>query len=443
MKTIALLLAGAMGVISANAIAAPVTVAGDPALYWNQVLIEAIRTTSTPPPVAARALAMVNTAVFDAVNASTGGQYYGYGSSFAGGIPASTRTAAATAAHTVLSQLFPTQAATFDAALVQSLALESDPAARAAGQALGTQTAGVILAARANDGASAVVPYTPGTGIGEWKPTPPGFAPAALPQWPYVTPFTMSSGDQFRAPAPPPLDSADYAAALNEVKELGSINSATRTADQTAIANFWIDNAGTATPPGHWLIIANDVAQQQGLDTLEASRLLALTSLSVADAGIAAWDTKYTYEFWRPIDAIRNADQDGNDGTTLDALWTPLIATPNHPSYVSGHSTFSGAGAQILDLFFDADFNFCSGDEIDADVLRCWDSFAQAADEAGRSRIYGGIHYSFDDVNGQAIGESIARQLFSNTLTRVPEPGTLTLSLLGLVAIGGIARRRK
>lgn len=443
MKFAQFLIAGALSAAASHAIAAPVSVSGDPALYWNQVVLDAVRTTSTPPPAAARALAMVNTAVFDAVNAANGGKYYGYGSSYAGGVPASTRVAAATAAHAVLKQLFPSQTATFNSALAQSLALEADPAALAAGQTLGTQTAGAILAARANDGASAIVPYTPGADLGEWRPTPPNYAPAALPQWRFVTPFTMASADQFRAPPPPALDSADYAAAVNEVQELGSATSATRTADQTAIAYFWIDNAGTATPPGHWLIIAGEVAQQQGLDTLDASRLLALTSLAVADAGIAAWDTKYEYELWRPIDAIRNADQDGNDGTTLDALWTPLIATPNHPSYVSGHSTFSGAGAEILDQFFDLDFNFCSPDELDSDIVRCWNSFDAAAAEAGRSRIYGGIHYSFDDVSGQAIGNAVARNVFGNYLTQVPEPGTLALGLFGVVALGGIARRRK
>src|SRR5262249_18523566 len=156
-----------------------------------------------------------------------------------------------------------------------------------------------ILALRRHDGADRVVSYTPGTAPGDWQPTPTAFLPALLPQWPQVTPFTMTDGAQFRPPGPPPLTSPEYAAAFNEVKALGGRDSAVRTAEQTTIARFWADGAGTATPPGHWNVIARDVARAHDATLPENARLFALLNLAAADAGICAWDAKYADNFWR------------------------------------------------------------------------------------------------------------------------------------------------
>lgn len=227
--------------------------------------------------------------------------------------------------------LYPAQTATFDTQLALSLAEVADGQSENDGVALGQYVADQILAWRSTDGSSNVVSYTPGSEPGDWQPTPPGFVPGLLPQWPDVTPFAIASGDQFRPGGPPALDSAEYATELNQVKELGSINSTTRTADQTEIARFWADGAGTFTPPGHWNQIAELVALAQGNTLSENARLFALLNIAEADAAIVAWDAKYEYDFWRPVTAIRQADTDGNPDTIGDPNWEPLLVTPPFP----------------------------------------------------------------------------------------------------------------
>jgi len=229
------------------------------------------------------------------------------------------------------------------------------------------------------------------------------------PQWGSVTPFALTTGDEFRAPPPPALDSAAYAAALNQVQSLGAVNSSTRTADQTQQAHFWNDGGGSYTPPGHWVLIAQQVAKAEGQSLSANARLMAELCVALADAAVACWDTKYTYDLWRPVTAIQNADQDGNAATTADSAWQPLLITPPHPSYVSGHSTFSAAAAAILaDTFGDATA-FTTTSPTLPNVTRSFTSFSQAADEAGLSRIYGGIHTSLDNDAGKALGGQVAQ----------------------------------
>src|SRR4051812_35748952 len=371
--------------------------AGDTVLEWNSVLLNSIRAAKTPPPYAARNMAIVQIAVFDAVNAIDGG-YQGYATHRNGPKGASEAAAVAQAAHDTLVALYATRTSIFDAALSASLKSVPDGSAENKGVAVGRDAAKQILAERKNDGADAVVSYTPGTAPDDWKPTPPGFAPALLPQWPDVTPFALKSGDQFRAPPPPAMSSDEFTAAFNHVKEIGAIDSTTRTAEQTEIALFWADGAGTATPPGHWNLIAEDLAKQQHNTLAGNARLFALLNIALADAGIVSWDAKYFYNFCRPVTAIRNADNDGNPNTSADADWSPLITTPPFPSYTSGHSTFSGAAAAVLAGFFGTDqITFTSVSENAAAGPRTFASFSQAAVEAGISRVYGGIHWDFDN----------------------------------------------
>lgn len=190
---------------------------------------------------------------------------------------------------------------------------------------------------------------------------------------------------------------------------LGAADSALRTAEQTEIALFWADGAGTYTPPGHWVAIANQVAAAQGLGGGAAARLLAVLEVALADASIACWDAKYAHGFWRPVTAIREAGADGNPATTADPGWTPLLATPNHPEYVSGHSTYSGAAAAVLTAFL-GEVPFTTTGHGLPGVTRGFDGFAEAAAEAGRSRIYGGIHFEFSNQDGQALGRAVAAQ---------------------------------
>jgi membrane-associated phospholipid phosphatase len=428
--------------ISISALASqPAAAAQDPVLYWNDVLLDAVRAGAIPPPKASRLMAMVHTAMYDAVNTASGSTYKSYINPGVSGANADVTAAATAAAYRVLMDQLPGQQARFDAAY-QTMVGTSHTPQITNGLALGQITASNILAARANDGSTVTVTYTPGTQPGDWQPTPPANAAALLPQWGAVTPWTMTAGSQFRPSGVPALDSAEYTAAFNEVKSLGALNSSTRTADQTAIATYWADGGGTATPPGHWLAIAADISKQQGLTPLENARLFAMLGTSVADAAIVAWDAKYTENFWRPITGIRNAELDGNDSTLADPTWTPLIATPPFPAYTSGHSTFSASAAEVLSLFFGGQtFNFCSEQELKPSVSRCWSSFSEAAAEAGMSRIYGGIHWQFDNTDGLTSGRNLGSYVYSNFFG-VPEPAGLALIGLGFAAVG-VARRRK
>lgn len=413
---------------------------GDVILDWNAVQLTAIRDykilvdvpfphriVPTAPPRAARNLAIVHAAMYDAVNAAQGSDLFYHVNADA---PAGTsaEAAAAAAAHRLLLRLYPDpqQAALFDAALAESLAAVPDGAAEENGVHLGEAIADNYLAWRGGDGSSAVVRYTPGSEPGDWGLTPPDFLPPLVPQWGNVTPFALTSPDQFAPPGPPALDSPEYAAALNEVKELGRFDSPTRTAEQTEIALFWADGPGTFTPAGHWNQIAQGISLQRGLGLAENAQLFALLNIALADAGIACWRAKYDTGFWRPIAAVRQADQDGNPLTAPDPTWIPLLKTPNFPTYTSGHSTFSGAAEVVLTAFFGVDVAFTDQSDghtgfaqrpLAETVNRSFTSFAQAAEEAARSRVYGGIHFEFDSADGLAQGRAIGQHVVQTLLT--------------------------
>jgi membrane-associated phospholipid phosphatase len=190
-----------------------------------------------------------------------------------------------------------------------------------------------------------------------------------------------------------------------------------RTPDQTEIAQFWADTAGTYTPPGHWNAIAEEVAAQSNTSLVDEARLFALLNIALADAGIASWDAKYVYDLWRPVTAIRQADLDDNPQTTTDSTWDSLIGTPPFPEYVSGHCTFSGAAEAILANFFGDNVGFATTSSGLPRVSRSYDSFAAAADEAGISRIYGGgIHFLSANVDGLATGRALGNYVFDNFL---------------------------
>lgn len=393
--------------------------AADTVLEWNEVAVEATRVARLSPNAQTRALAMVHGAVFDAVNGIERG-YAPYLVERQAPRWASEEAAAAVAAHGVLVSLMPAQQAMLDAALTSSLAKVPDGCAEDAGVAFGQLVTESMLAARQDDGSTDVVTYVPGTGPDDWQPTPPAFAPAALPQWATVEPFGISSPDQFRADPPPSLDSPAFTEAFNQMKEIGASNSATRTAEQTEIARFWAGPSGTVQPPGHWNSIARGVADAQGNSLAQNARMLALLNIGMADALIAAWDTKFEYNFVRPVTAIRNADNDGNPDTIGDTAWSPLLGTPPHPSYMAAHSTLSAAAATILAEFFGNDaIAFTSSAEVTAGgavITRSFNGFWQAAQEAGASRIYGGIHWSFDNQAGLQAGRSVGEFIGDNLL---------------------------
>jgi hypothetical protein len=393
----------------------------DEVIDWNAEALQAIRTNRTTPPAASRHLAILHVAIFDACN----GIGQNCASYLVPGKPAgvaSKEAAIAAAAHQVLNTLYPGQQSVFDAAYARSLAGIADGPARETGIAWGEYVGAAVLESRSQDGSGEEVPYTPGSGPGVWVPTPPAFAPALLPNWPTVAPFAMHSGSQFRPPPPPALDSDQWAFDYNLTKELGRVDSPTRTAEQTAIARFWADGAGTVTPPGHWNVIAREVARQRGNTLDQNARLFALLNLAEADAAIIAWDCKYAFNLCRPVTAIVNGDTDGRADTVADPGWTPLLVTPPFPEYTSGHSTFSGAAAVVLAAFFGTDaIPFTTASEDLPGVTRSFTSFSEAALEAGISRIYGGIHFRSANEQGLASGAQLGGYVVESFLA--PKPG--------------------
>jgi hypothetical protein len=390
----------------------------DVVLWWNEVALDAIRAGQTAPPLAARNLAIMHAALYDALNSIEGtySPYYYYER-----VPdASPVAAASVAAGRTLAALFPGQGRVFDVELDRALQNVPPGAARTLGIWLGEQAADKMLKWRERDGATSQAAYRPPSGRGFWSPTPPDYLPALLPRWGASRCFCLRSGDQFRPAAPPSMDSASYARDFKEVKELGALSSSVRTPEQTEIALFWADVAGTVTPPGHWNQIAQAVAGSRRTTTMENARLFALLNLALADAAIACWDSKFSYSYWRPIQGIRAARQEGS-ALGDDPGWTPLIITPPFPSYTSGHSTFSGAGAAVLARFFGTDripFTVGSAGGVRG-LPRSFSSFSAAAQEAGRSRIYGGIHWEFDNVAGLALGRSVGEYVARTLLVPV------------------------
>lgn len=393
----------------------------DPVLEWNRAAIEAIRLDADTPPEATRGLAILHSAILDVVNAIEGtpGRYV----SLPAPAGASAEAAVAAAAHRVLSYLYPAQQASFDASLTTSLSRAADGSSKTDGIALGRAVADALIEIRSSDGFDAFGEYFGGTAPGQWQPTAPMFAPALQTQWGNVQPFVVADTQQFFPDGPPELTSQEWADAYNEIKAIGKSNSTTRTAEQTQIARFWTDGAGTYTPPGHWNQIAEIVSQSQGNSLAENARLFAQLNVALADAAIVCWDIKYTEGFWRPITAIQNGDVDGNDQTEADPGWVPLLVTPPFPEYVSGHSTFSGAAAAILTAYFGDDVGFTVGSFTPQSFVRSFVNFDQAAEEAANSRLYGGIHYRFSNADGLAVGRELAQyvlQAFSSSQDTQP-----------------------
>ena len=380
----------------------------DVVLEWNDHAANAIITVARQP--AARGLvdlAIVHTAIYDAVNAIAGSPFEPYGVTPEVMAPASPEAAAATAGYATLVALFPDQQADLDAHYADSLAEIPDGDAKTNGIAVGQQTAAGILALRADDGRNDVVPYTPGSDPGDWNPTPPALLPAQTPQLATVLPWLLDSPEQFRAPGPPKLTSKRWARDYNEVKALGRATGSTRTPEQTDIGLFWADQ-----PLLQWNRAWRGLAMEQGLSLEENARFFALLATVSADACIACWDSKYFYNFWRPVTAIRAGDTDGNPKTEPDPEWIGLAVTPNHPEYPAAHGCLSGAITHALRFFFGTDE---VGFTIDSQVpgllqpVRYYTKFSQALEEVLEARIYGGMHYRTSTRHGEKIGKQVAR----------------------------------
>jgi hypothetical protein len=392
-------------------------------IQWNQAVLAAIRADKPSIGFATRDLAIVQTAIYDAVNAIDHTS-----SVFRVHAPvrgkASPVAAADAAGLVTTSALFPNDTALFQATYQASLADVHNGPARTRGLAVGNLVAEGALSARATDGANTVVKYTPGSAPGDWRPTPPAFAPAQTPQWPNVTPFALPSGSQFRPPPPPALTSPQYTAAFNEVKDFGRVDSTVRTPQETEVARFWEGKGGTSGVPGYWNEIAESAAASRGNSLAQNARLFAELNVALADAVIGHFDAKYTYNRWRPITAIQLADPTGNPDTLADPNWQPLLNTPPNPSYVSGHAVVSGAAATVLARFFGRDHvSFSLTSEDLQGVTHSFTSFSAAATEAENSVVWGGIHFRFDVTAGDALGRSVAQFVDQNFFQPLPGHG--------------------
>jgi hypothetical protein len=385
---------------------------GDAVMEWNQLALAATVTAGQGPLPQARSMTIVQVAVHDAVNGITNKHdtYLPHGPAPAGASP---DAAAIAAAYRVLSTLFPSQASTLNPARAASLAARNLTDANP-GVGWGEQVGNAILAARLNDGASqAQFTYTAaGAGSpGVWVPV--GTAAALLPGWGNLSPWVLHNDSQFHPEGPPPLQSARYARDYREVQEMGSLTSTKRTPQQTEIARFWL-----ATPSAIWNHVARQVLDARALDLSDTARALALMYLAAADAGVVCWDVKYTHNFWRPITAIRNGDADGNAATVADPNWQPLFATPQHPEYISGHSTNSGAMGAMLEYLFgdDPGVTIVALSPTNPGFARQWEKFSEGVDEVIDARIYSGFHYRTSDEVGARVGRQVARFVFTHAL---------------------------
>ena len=400
--------------------------ADDPIAAWNEIAEKAVKTSGAPPPVAALEFAIVHLAIYDAVE-SIDGRYETY-HAVVPGATGSLSAAAAKAGHDVLVALFPAQALTLNAAYSEFLTLNDidlfDP-----GTAVGAQAAADILALRANDGRFPPnqVPFLGSTAIGQWRPTasllpgpPPSLAAGLTPWVAGVTPFTMSSNSQFRVDPPPDLTSETWTADYNEIKTVGSLTSTTRTPEQMEIGYFWADSG-----PVLWQNALRYISRNYLSDAGDSARMYALAEAALADAQIACWESKYFYNFWRPITAVRMGDQDSNPGTDSDPDWQPLINTPNFPEYPSGHASTSGAIVHVLRLFFGSDelhFQMTTSNPKVLEKMRYYARFSQAEDEVIDARLYVGIHYRNTDRVSRTQGLRVANWVFKRYFRPIGNP---------------------
>ncbi len=394
----------------------------NPVIEWNRTLLAIVRTPGAQPPTihSTRSFAMLHAAIFDAVNnIDRDFEPYAVRHPHASR-RASAQAAADQAAHDVLIALYPTFATALDSELQQDLTQIPYGRDKADGIEEGQDVAAAILALRSNDGSATVLPpFMPKNQPGSYQLTPPNFAPADFIQWPRVTPFALAHADEFRPGPPPPLTSEEYTLSFNEVKSLGLITSATRTADQTQIGQFWNGNI-----QDFWNEIAQTAALTHHLDLDQSAHLFALLNISLADTTIAFFDTKYTYDLWRPVTAIQLASTDNNPETDQDPTWIPLpTKTAPDPSYPGAHSAISAAAAEVLRLSLGDEITFDVTSESLAGTTRHFTSFTDAGEEAGLSRIYAGQHFRFDHLAGERLGQQVARSVLSTILQPKREHG--------------------
>jgi hypothetical protein len=413
------LMCAALFVYSASSYADSAAGSTDAVVQWNQTLLKIVRTpgmqAATVHPT--RSFAIMHAAIYDAVNAIDAA-HKPYLVHIEHVSPqASQEAAVAVAAHDTLLALYPMSQSTLDQQRDLSLAVIPDGVDKTTGVDVGKAVAQAILALRSDDGSAAkLIAFVPGNAPGDYQLTPPNFPTPAFTHWSKVTPFALERANQFRLGPPPALTSAQYTAAFNEVKSLGMLNSTTATADQKLIGQFW----GGAIQ-NYWNEITQTAVQAHRLTTAQSARVFALLNITLADEVIAFYDTKYTYDFWRPVTAIRAADTDGNPDTLVDPNWLPQATkTAADPSYPGAHATISAGAEFVLNAVFGhKPFGLIVTSEVLPGTTRSFDSFADAENEASASRIFAGQHFRTDENAGERLGRSVADFVVDNFLTRV------------------------
>jgi hypothetical protein len=359
----------------------------------------------------------VQVAVFEAVN-SIVGDYEPYRRKISAPPGASPESAAIAAAHRALTLLHPDKMATLDAQRATSLAAIPDGPAENDGIVIGIAAADAILALRTNDGFNDQTPYTPGTKPGDWQPTPTDFTPAFRPGLGRVAPFVIQRVEQFRAPPPPRMHSHKYLRDYREVKTFGSANSTERPKDRTDVARFY--EVTDALPI--YFPAARQVSAVQQKNLSENARIFALLAMAIWDGAIACFDSKYHYNIWRPVTAIRAADTDGNPSTNPDPAWQSLVFTPPFPSYPSGHATFGAAARRVLEHVFGTEGHAITlRNPVIPDVVLHYGAFEQITDDIDDGRVYGGVHYRFDQEAGARQGERIGAHVLRHALRPLHE----------------------
>jgi hypothetical protein len=401
-------------------------------LEWNQIFIDTLIATNTANSSSQRLGAIVHTAIFDAYNGIER-RYtpiFAYPAAAAG---ASRRGAVIAAAYTALIGLFPSQQAALDIRYATSLAALDERCMsqqRSSGRhrwceeriergvAWGTEVAHAVLAWRAADGFNASYPpFTGGTAIGQWRPTPPAFGPMSAQGLAFTQTFVLGNNTEFQPEPPRALGSTIYADDFNAVKALGRRTGSTRTEEQTALAPFWEGNASV-----HWNQAANQLARANHLSISDSNRLLAVLNIAMADTAFTVWGAKRfhgtiaTDVTWRPVTAIPLADADGNPNTAPDADWLPLVNTPSHPEYPAGHPSLNGAAATVLLRYFGDAQTFTL--TTTGHPSRTYTSISQARADGNNARVWGGMHFPSTVVISDQVGQTIARYVNRHAMQR-------------------------
>jgi hypothetical protein len=392
-------------VMAAVVLAAPAVAHADTVTQWNQNAANALYVTAAQPPnVSVLHMAMVQGAVYDAVNAIDGSRK-GYLLTSRVATPTDSKdAAAATAAYKMLVWIVPAQQPALQALYDATLAGIPDGDAKTRGIAVGDAAAAAMIAARTADGRFGLFRFLSGSGQGVWKPVLPAFGSDPNAWVKDVKPFLIERASQFRSDGPYELTSRKYAREYNEVKQVGSATSTTRTADQEHAALYWAEN-----PPRTWNRITNSISAAQGMSLVDNARLFAEVYLTVADAFIAVWDEKAHYSFWRPVTAIREADTDDNPRTDKDMGWLPLVANPPYPEHPSGHLGLSGAVGRTLQQFFRTDKLSWTDTTPVGMRTRSFTRVSDAVQEIENARVWSGIHFRNADEASVEISRKIAK----------------------------------